>query len=137
MLYKSRLHRHCIMQASPHEIHDQGNRIPTLFLFLLIHEMMHMITTKGQALCVTISELPETVASSLKATATSLKISTDGLIPIGFHGDASPNQKTSRSCALVGTYSGKLDPTGCCSLPSQRSTCVHVDVLGDAQSMQS
>ena len=68
------------------------DQIPTLFPFLLVHEMMHMIATTGQALSVTISELPETVASTLRATATSLNISTDGLIPIGFHGDAAPNQ---------------------------------------------
>ena len=68
------------------------NQIPTLFPFLLVHEVMYSILQSGQKLCSPLSEIAESTANSLRSTAKSLKVELSDLAPIGFHGDAAPNQ---------------------------------------------
>ena len=75
-----------------HDPRSKKNRVPVLFPFSLPHEMIYIFLQMRRPLCASMGELPASVAATLQKTARSLKTTTDGLVPIGFHGDAAPNQ---------------------------------------------
>ena len=75
-----------------HDPRSKKNRVPVLFPFSLPHEMIYIFLQMRRPLCASMGELPASVAATLQTTARSLKTTTDGLLPIGFHGDAAPNQ---------------------------------------------